>query len=54
MLQERVLRSVAGIMLKGGKGETGGDNHSFFYGMMLMTLRIYSDRLRSLYFFLLL
>ena len=30
MLQERVLRSVAGIMLKGGKGETGGDNHSFF------------------------
>ena len=56
MLQERVLRSVAGIILKGGKGEAGGDNHVLFCfdGMMLMTLRIYSDRLRSLYFFLLL
>ena len=54
MLQERALRSVAGIILKEGKGETGGDNHVFFNGMMLMTLRIYTDGLRSLYFFILL
>ena len=46
--------SVAGIILKGGIERPGEWEARFFYGMMVMTLRIYSDGLRSLYCFLLL
>ena len=43
------------VMLKGGDGEAVGMRSTVFVdGMMLMTLRIYTDGLRSLYFFILL